>query len=79
MVSTYEEITKGKPEKSLLTTIKKSGGRNHTGRVTMKNRGGGNKRRYRIIDFKRQKDGVEARVIAIEYDPNRTCRIALIE
>lgn len=79
IVSTYEEITKGKPEKSLLTTIKKSGGRNHTGRITMKNRGGGNKRRYRIIDFKRQKDGVEARVIAIEYDPNRTCRIALIE
>ncbi len=77
--STYSEITKGKPEKSLTVTIKKSGGRNHTGRVTSFNKGGGNKRRYRIIDFKRQKDGVRAEVIAIEYDPNRTCRIALLE
>lgn len=79
IVSTYSEITKGKPEKSLLAPIKKSGGRNHTGRITMKNRGGGNKRRYRIIDFKRDKDLIEATVIAIEYDPNRTCRIALLE
>ena len=79
IVSTYSEITKGKPEKSLLAPLKKSGGRNATGRITMKNRGGGNKRRYRIIDFKRQKDGVEATVIAIEYDPNRTCRIILLE
>ncbi|HAY13354.1 MAG TPA: 50S ribosomal protein L2 [Fimbriimonadaceae bacterium] len=79
VVSTYEEITKSKPEKSLLAPRPKSGGRNHTGRITMFNRGGGNKRRYRIIDFKRQKDGVEATVIAIEYDPNRTCRIALLE
>ncbi len=79
IVSTYSEITKGKPEKSLLAPIKKSGGRNHTGRITMKNRGGGNKRRYRIIDFKRDKEGVAAKVVAIEYDPNRTCRIALLE
>ncbi|MBS1707849.1 MAG: 50S ribosomal protein L2 [Armatimonadetes bacterium] len=79
IVSTYSEITKSKPEKSLLAPIKKSGGRNATGRITMKNRGGGNKRRYRIIDFKRDKDGVAAKVVAIEYDPNRTCRIALLE
>lgn len=79
ITSTYEEITKRKPEKSLLAPLTKKGGRNHTGRITMKNRGGGNKRRYRIIDFKRMKDGVIAEVIAIEYDPNRTCRIALIQ
>lgn len=77
--SDYSEVTKKKPEKSLLAPIKKSGGRNHTGRVTMKNHGGGSKRRYRIIDFKRQKDGMDALVTAIEYDPNRTCRIALLE
>lgn len=76
---TYEEITKKKPEKSLLAPLKKKGGRNHTGRITMKNRGGGHKRRYRIIDFKRLKDGIVAEVIAIEYDPNRTCRIALLQ
>lgn len=77
--STYEDITKGKkPEKKLLSSSSKSGGRNHTGRVTMKNRGGGNKRRYRQIDFKRDKDGIVAKVAAIEYDPNRTCRIALL-
>lgn len=74
----YSEITKGKPEKSLTAPLPKSGGRNHFGRITAFNRGGGNKRRYRIIDFKRQKDGVEAKVAAIEYDPNRTCRIALL-
>ncbi|MCC6402413.1 MAG: 50S ribosomal protein L2 [Fimbriimonadaceae bacterium] len=79
IVSTYSEVTKKKPEKSLTAPIKKSGGRNATGRLTMANRGGGNKRRYRIIDFKRQKDGVPATVVAIEYDPNRTCRIALLE
>ncbi|MBL8069289.1 MAG: 50S ribosomal protein L2 [Armatimonadetes bacterium] len=79
IAATYEEITKKKPEKSLLAPIKKKGGRNHTGRITMKNRGGGNKRRYRIIDFKRQKDGMPATVIGIEYDPNRTCRIALLQ
>lgn len=76
--ATYEEITKGKPEKSLLKAKPKSGGRNSTGRLTMANRGGGNKQRYRIIDFKRRKDEVEAKVAAIEYDPNRTCRIALL-
>jgi large subunit ribosomal protein L2 len=76
--STYEEVTKGKPEKSLTKGTKKSGGRNHTGRVTSFNRGGGNKRRYREVDFKRNKDGVKAKVAAIEYDPNRTCRIALL-
>ncbi len=79
IAATYSEVTKKKPEKSLTAPLPKKGGRNHTGRITMKNRGGGNKRRYRIIDFKRQKDGVEATVIAIEYDPNRTCRIALLE
>jgi large subunit ribosomal protein L2 len=79
IAATYAEITKGKPEKKLTTALPKSGGRNHTGRTTAFNRGGGNKRRYRIIDFKRQKDGVPATVIAIEYDPNRTCRIALLE
>ncbi len=77
--STYEEITKGKPEKSLTQALKKSGGRNHYGRITSFNKGGGNKRRYRIIDFKRQKDSIQATVTAIEYDPNRTCRIALLE
>ena len=77
-VSTYSEVTKGKPEKSLLAPLSKSGGRNSYGRLTMANRGGGNKRRYRIIDFKRQKDGMIATVAAIEYDPNRTCRIALL-
>jgi large subunit ribosomal protein L2 len=77
--STYSELTSKKPEKSLLAPLKKSGGRNATGRVTMKNRGGGSKRRYRIIDFKRLKDGVKATVASIEYDPNRTCRIALLQ
>lgn len=78
ITSTYEEVTKKSPEKSLLAARPKSGGRNATGRLTMKNRGGGNKVRYRIVDFKRDKDGVEAKVAAIEYDPNRTCRIALL-
>jgi large subunit ribosomal protein L2 len=77
-VSTYSEVTKGKPEKSLIAPLSKSGGRNNKGRITMGNRGGGNKRRYRIIDFKRQKDVIAATVAAIEYDPNRTCRIALL-
>jgi large subunit ribosomal protein L2 len=79
VASTYSEITKSKPEKSLTTKLAKTGGRNHTGRITMFNRGGGNKRRYRIIDFKRNKDGMNATVVAIEYDPNRTCRIALVQ
>src|SRR3982750_4834782 len=76
--STYSEVTKGKPEKSLLSAKPKSGGRNSGGRATPFNRGGGNKQRYRIIDFKRSKDGIQAKVAAIEYDPNRTCRIALL-
>lgn len=76
--STYEEITKGKPEKTLTKGKSKSGGRNSYGRITSFNRGGGNKRTYRMIDFKRMKDEVEAKVAAIEYDPNRTCRIALL-
>lgn len=78
IVSTYSEITKGKPEKKLTGATKKSGGRNHTGRITSFNRGGGNKTRYRIVDFKRDKDQYAAKVVAIEYDPNRTCRIALL-
>lgn len=77
-ISDYSEITKSKPEKSLTRGTKKSGGRNHTGRVTAFHRGGGNKRRYRVIDFLRNKDGIEAKVAAIEYDPNRTARIALL-
>ncbi len=78
-VSTFEEITTSKPEKSLLEPIKKSGGRNNTGRVTSRHRGGGHKRMFRKIDFKRNKHGVEATVRTVEYDPNRTCRIALLE
>ncbi|KAB2893358.1 MAG: 50S ribosomal protein L2 [Bacteroidetes bacterium] len=78
-VSTFDEITTSKPEKSLLEPLKKSGGRNNTGRITSRHRGGGHKRMYRKIDFKRNKHGVEATVRTIEYDPNRTCRIALLE
>ena len=76
--STYAEITKTSPEKSLVSPLSKSGGRNVYGRKTARHRGGGHKRQYRIIDFKRTKDGVTAKVAAIEYDPNRTCRIALL-
>ena len=76
---TFEEITKKKPEKSLLAPLKKKSGRNNKGRVTVRHRGGGHKRRYRIIDWKRRdRIGIEGRVAAIEYDPNRTARIALI-
>lgn len=75
----FEEITKTKPEKSLLETKKRSGGRNHYGRITTRHIGGGHKQKYRVIDFKRRKRGMEAEVISIEYDPNRTCRIALIQ
>lgn len=75
----FDEITKKKPEKSLLSPLKKSGGRNNTGRITTRHIGGGHKRHYRMIDFKRRKHDVEAKVVGIEYDPNRTCRIALIE
>jgi large subunit ribosomal protein L2 len=77
-VSDFSEITKSKPEKSLLAPKPKSGGRNSYGRKTSRHRGGGHKQQYRIIDFKRTKDGVTAKVAAIEYDPNRTCRIALL-
>ena len=77
-VSTFAEITKTKPEKSLLAPLKRSGGRNNSGRITARFRGGGAKRQYRIIDFKRNKLEVPGRVEAIEYDPNRSARIALI-
>jgi len=76
--STFEEITKGKPEKSLLLPLKKKAGRNSRGKITVRHRGGGAKQRLRIIDFKRDKVGVPGRVAAIEYDPNRSARIALI-
>src|SRR5260370_15771056 len=77
-VSTFEEITKTKPEKSLLEPVTKKGGRNNNGRITTRHQGGGHKRRYRLVDFKRTKDGVPAKVAAIEYDPNRSARIALL-
>jgi large subunit ribosomal protein L2 len=77
-ISTFDEITKDTPEKSLIAPLKKSGGRNNLGRVTSRHRGGGHKRRYRIIDFKRN-NAEEAKVISVEYDPNRTSRIALIQ
>jgi large subunit ribosomal protein L2 len=76
--SSFEEITKTKPEKQLLKVIKKSGGRNAKGRITCRHRGGGHKRHYRVIDFKRDKIGIPARVASIEYDPNRSTRIALL-
>lgn len=76
--SSFEEITKTKPEKSLLKALKKSGGRNARGRITSRHRGGGHKRHYRIIDFKRDKIGIPAKVASIEYDPNRSTRIALL-
>ena len=77
-VNTYEEVTKTEPEKSLLEPVKKKAGRNNTGRITVRHQGGGSKRKYRIIDFKRDKDGVPAKVVGIEYDPNRTANIALL-
>ena len=78
-VSTFEELTKGKkPERSLLEPIKRTGGRNNLGRMTVRHRGGGHKRMYRIIDWKRDKLGMVGRVVAIEYDPNRSARIALL-
>jgi large subunit ribosomal protein L2 len=77
-VSSFEEVTKTRPEKSLTEPLTKKGGRNNTGRITTRHQGGGNKRRYRVIDFKRTKDGVPAKVAAIEYDPNRSARIALL-
>ncbi|MAU13137.1 MAG: 50S ribosomal protein L2 [Anaerolineaceae bacterium] len=75
---TFEEITKSTPERSLTVALRKSGGRNNQGRVTVRHRGGGHKRRYRIIDFKRDKFDSRAEVIAVEYDPNRSARIALV-
>jgi len=77
-VSAFDELTTAKPEKSLLEPLKKSGGRNKQGRLTVRHRGGGHKRQYRIIDFKRNKDGIPAKVATIEYDPNRSARIALL-
>ncbi len=77
-VSTFEEITKKEPEKSLLAPLSKNGGRNSYGRITVRHKGGGAKQKYRIIDFKRDKDGIKAKVAAIEYDPNRTANIALL-
>ena len=77
-VNDYAELTRSRPEKSLVKRIKKSGGRNHSGKTTVRFRGGGARRLYRIIDFKRNKDGIPATVEAIEYDPNRTCHIALL-
>lgn len=77
-VSTFEEITTATPEKSLTTTLKKNAGRNFRGKITVRHRGGGARRKYRIIDFKRNKDGVPGKVSTIEYDPNRSANIALI-
>lgn len=76
--STFEEVTQTTPEKSLLRPLKKSAGRNFRGKITVRHRGGGHKRRYRVIDFKRDKSGVPGRVASIEYDPNRSARIALV-
>ena len=78
VVNTFDGITASTPEKSLLAPMKRSGGRNNSGRMTMRYIGGGHKKRYRIIDFKREKFGMEATVSTIEYDPNRTARIALV-
>ncbi len=78
-VASFDEITTDKPEKSLLEPLKKHGGRNQQGRLTVRHRGGGHKRRYRIIDFKRTKDDMAATIMTIEYDPNRSARIALVQ
>ena len=75
---TFEEITKKKPEKALLSTIKKTGGRNSSGKITTRHIGGGHKRRYRIVDFKRNKFEIPGKVFGIEYDPNRSANLALI-
>lgn len=77
-VSTFEEITTDQPEKSLLAPLKNRAGRNHQGKITVRHQGGGHKRQYRLIDFKRNKDGIPAKVATIEYDPNRSARIALL-
>lgn len=78
-ISAFDDITKKEPEKTLLESNKKSGGRNNLGRITSRHRGGGHKRRYRIIDFKRDKHGIVGKIAAIEYDPNRAARIALVQ
>jgi large subunit ribosomal protein L2 len=78
IIGAFDSITASTPEKSLLEPLKKTGGRNNQGRMTMRYRGGGHKRKYRIIDFKRDKDGITAKVDSIQYDPNRTARIALL-
>ena len=77
-ISGFDEITKSTPEKSLLVSISRTGGRNNHGRMTAKHRGGGHRKLYRVIDFKRNKDAVEARVAGVEYDPNRSANIALL-
>jgi large subunit ribosomal protein L2 len=78
-VSAFTEVTKKRPEKSLIEPLRRTGGRNNTGRITTRHRGGGHKRFYRIIDFKRNKFGMDAKVVSIEYDPNRSARIALLQ
>ena len=78
-VASFDEITRTKPERSLLAPKKRTGGRNNRGRVTSRWIGGGHKKQYRIIDFKRDKDGIPAKVVSVEYDPNRTARIALLQ
>ena len=77
-MATFEEVTTNTPEKSLLVSLNKTGGRNAQGKITVRHHGGGAKRKYRIIDFKRNKDGIPAKVATIEYDPNRTANIALL-
>ena len=79
IVNEFSELTASKPEKSLIKTMKKSGGRNNDGRMTMRYKGGGHKRRYRVIDFKRDKHDIYAEVKSIEYDPNRSAYIALLQ
>lgn len=79
VVNSYDMLTTDKPEKSLLRPIKRTGGRNHQGKMTMRNRGGGHKKRYRVIDFKRDKKDIQAEIKSIEYDPNRSAFIALVE
>ncbi len=78
-IPSFEELSRSKPEKSLLEPLKKSGGRNTNGHITSRHRGGGHKRFYRVIDFKRDKTGMDAKVVAVEYDPNRSARIALVQ
>ena len=77
-ISGFDEITKSTPEKSLLVSLSRKGGRNNNGRITAKRRGGGHRKQYRVIDFKRRKDGIPAKVVGVEYDPNRSARIALL-